>query len=143
MLINKRGSAGDNSLVGNVMYLIVFLLIAAPTFIFINAQKDGAATWEDFYAKEIARIINSAEPGTEVFLDVTKAAEITGTSIEEVFSFDNLNNEVIVSLRARGGTAFSFFNDVDVVDLKIEDVLGDEPKRLLYFRIVESEVKDE
>jgi hypothetical protein len=114
--MNKRGTEGV--LMSNVIYLILFLIAIIPVGVFAYGQKDGAANWEDIYAKEIARVIN------EVVLDVTIAAGIAfdrGIEINEIFNFDNVDNRVSVSLRSNAGTSFGFFNDVDVVEWKVEN----------------------
>ena len=144
---NKRGEAGDNPLEYNVIYIMLFLIILGPTFMFVNSQREGASLWEDFYAKEIARIIDISEPGTEAWLDVTKAVEVAEKrnlqDKEEVFNFNNIENEVIVRLRRDGATGFKFFNNVDVVDWKIEEKISSEEGKnkiyLLYFKITEAQ----
>ena len=104
--------------------------------------QDGASVWEEFYAKEIAKIVDEAEPGTEINLDVTKLTEIAfgnGKSTNEIFLFNNLNNEIVVSLTRGSGTAFNFFNDVDVVEWKVELISGGAETNRLHFKILESQ----
>ena len=90
---------------------------------FTLSQKEGAATWEDLYVKEIARVIDVSEADSEIEIDVTKAVEVAnkrGQSLSKVFNFDNVNKEVIVSLRQGNGKAYAFFNDVAIADWKLE-----------------------
>ena len=146
ILINKRGDVGDNLLELNVVYLILFLFFLAPTLIFVNSQREGAALLEDFYAKEIARIIDISKPETEAHIDVTKGIEIAKKrglkEGKEAFNFNNVNNEVVVKLRQQGGTALKFFNNVDVINWEIKETkLNEEEKTtyLLYFTIIEAQ----
>ncbi|MCH7567873.1 MAG: hypothetical protein IIA87_00455 [Nanoarchaeota archaeon] len=147
--MNKRGeSAGDNILFNNLIYMILFILFFLGMFYYVLGFQNGAALLEDFYAKEISRMINAAELGTEteVSLDVTKATEIAfkkGVRRSDIFNFDNVNNKVIVSLRLNGGTSFNFFNDVDVVDWDIKLVSGGIETNRLYFKIVEKQRESE
>ena len=116
-------------------------------FYYITGYQNGDYIYEDAYAKKIARIIDSAEPGEEVSLDVTKLTEIAiknGKGLSGIFVFDNLNNKVIVSLRQGAGTSFSYFRDLDVIDLRLENpspVTGATTNRL-YFKIVEARRND-
>jgi len=61
-----------------------------------------------------------------------------GKKKEEIFIFDNINNEVIVSLRQGTGASFSFFNEVDVVESRVELVSGSANTNRLYFKIKEA-----
>lgn len=138
--MDKRGDA-DNVLSENLIYIILFILFFFGMLFFVWGYDDGVVLLEDLYVKEISRIIDVSEPGAEVYLDVTKATELAqrkGQSFSSMFRFDNVKNEVIVSLRPGGGKAFSFFNDVDVVDVDLKLTSGDAETNRLYFRIVKS-----
>jgi len=76
----------------------------------------AAAVLEEKYAKEIALIIDSAEPVMTVTLDMSDAIEIAikeGVAPGKIVSIDG--NVVKVVLGGEGGYSYSFFNDVDVV----------------------------
>ena len=139
MKMNKRGDISESPIVNNLFYFIFFLLFFVLVIGFGSSQRDGAAAWEDFYAKEIVRIIDGSQPGSEVFLDVTKGVDIAlkrDKDPEKIVNFDNVNNRVIVSLKSNSGTSFSYFNDVDVVNWNI--TLGSNAD-ILYFKIVEAQ----
>ena len=145
-IVNKRGEVGDNPLEYNVVHIILFIIILGPTLMFANSQREGALLWEDFYAKEVARIIDISEPGTEARIDVTKAVEVAQKrnlkEKKEIFDFNNVENEVIVRLRRDGATGFKFFNNIDVVDWKIEEISSNEEGKtiyLLYFKVIEAQ----
>ncbi len=145
-IVNKRGEVGDNPLEYNVVHIILFIIILGPTLMFANSQREGAFLWEDFYAKEVARIIDISEPGTEARIDVTKAVEVAQKrnlkEKKEIFDFNNVENEVIVRLRRDGATGFKFFNNIDVVDWKIEEISSNEEGKtiyLLYFKVIEAQ----
>jgi hypothetical protein len=112
--MEKRGRVIINSVM-HIVYALIFLSIL---LLFVYGYKDGAAFWEDFYAKEIAYLINKAEPGTDVNLDVTRISEIAldnGKEIGKIVSINNVKNTVTVSLRNAKGTSFRYFNDVDII----------------------------
>ena len=114
--MNRKGE--KNELVfSTVVYLIfaaafVFLLGA-----FVFQQMNGAGVWEDFYAKEIVKVINLAQQGDEINLDIHKGSVIgkkNEVNFNEMFKIDNEKNEVCVRLSAGRKSCYSFFNDVDV-----------------------------
>lgn len=78
---------------------------------------------EDFYAKEIALLIDGATPGTNLAIDVTELAGVAvknGKPVRDMINIDNVNNKITVSTRLNTGTSFVFFNDVDVVYKPVE-----------------------
>ena len=145
MNLNKRGESEKNPLPYSVIYILLFLIFLAPIFIFVNSQRDGAALWEDFDAKEIVRMIDLAEPGTEAWIDVTESIKVSRKnkiSDKDAFKFNNVDNELVVRLRQQGATGFKFFNDVDIVNWTIIDdkIMEDGKEKIiskLYFKIVE------
>ena len=145
--MNKRGELMDNIAINYVIYILIVVILVIFLFFNVMAFQDKAAVWEDFYVKEIVRIIDTAEPGQEVYLDVTLATTIAFKNEKgksEIFNFDNEGNSVTVSLTRFGSTRFSYFNDVDIVDWRLEVPsrgAGAEVNRL-YFRIVEVQRDD-
>ena len=78
----------------------------------------GAAVLEEKYAKQIALIIDSAEPGMIISLnmeDAIKTAEKEGVTPNNIIIIRD--NVVTVKLREKEGdplSSYSFFNDVSV-----------------------------
>jgi hypothetical protein len=136
--INKRGTG--EILTNNLIYIILFLVFFMLMFYFVVGFQDGSSVWEEFYAKEIVKIVNEAEPGTEIYLDVTALTKIAfkhGKSRNEIITFNNLQNLVIVSLTSKRGTSFNFFNDVDIVEPSIKLISGGKETNRLYFKVME------
>ncbi len=141
MVFNKKGDSSSNPLWNNIFYLIIIVVVAGVFLGFVSNQKEAAGMWEDFYSKEISRVINSAVAGSEVSIDVTKAisvAERRGKNFGEIFYFDNEKKEVFVSLRNNGGKRYSFFNDVAIADWNVELSSGGADKSRLHFKVIES-----
>ena len=139
--MNKKGGLGD-ILLDNIMFLIILVLFFSVIFIFVTGQQEGRAVWEQFYATEISRVINLAQPGDEITLDVHRATVIAkknGIQFSSIFNFDNVGNEVQVKLGQRGGTTYRFYNEVDVVEWEIEPGLADGVNKLK-FKVIKSEV---
>jgi hypothetical protein len=140
--MNKRGALMNNIVINYAIYTLLVVILLSFFFFHIRAFENKAALWEDYYAKQIVKVINLAAHGEEVYLDVTTATAIAlkkKQAFSDIFRFDNLNNRVSVSLSPGRSTSFSFFNDVDVVDWRLETPskgAGAEINRF-YFKVVE------
>lgn len=108
----------------NVAYLIIAILFFSGIFYWILQQRNGGAIWEQYYTEEIAKVIDLAKPGDEIVLDVQKATEVARgngvASFSDIFSFDNLNNEICVKLNPQRKSCLSYFNNVDVVNAELK-----------------------
>jgi len=133
--MNKK--AQSDVLMNNVVYLILLAIFVVGMFAFIWQQSNGAAVWEDYYVKEIVKVIDLSKPGDQVTIDVQKATEIAKKNevgFSEIFKFDNANNEVCVKLSQGRATCFSYFNDEDVI---FEDIELGVPVNILKFSVKE------
>ena len=132
--MNKKGRFGD-IIMNNITYLIVLVIFFTGMLMFVQAKMNGASVWEDFYAKEIAKIIDSAKPGDNVVLDVQSAIEIAVKNkigFGEIFSFDNGRNEICVKLSRGARSCFNYFNEVAI---QSEGVKLLEPINVLKFSV--------
>jgi len=113
--MNKKGS--EEIALSYIVYTILLIVFAVGMFAVVNNYRNGGAVWEDFYAKEIVKMIDNARVGDELYIDVQTATEIArGNQIplSSIFSFNNVKNEVCVKLATRKG-CYSYFNEVDVI----------------------------
>ena len=149
--MNKKAESFGDLLFDNVIYLILLVMFIIGFMYYIYARADGAETWGDYYAKEIVKVINFAEPGDEVWLDVHKGSEIAVKkkvkSLSEMFTIDNVQNKVCVKLGLGRRTCYSYFNEVDIIGWNIlpsegKDESGQSTKNLLYFRVVDVQKKE-
>ena len=85
--MNKGGEIGEQ-VTDSVIYLILVMLFVAGLIIFVSSQRNGAALWSDIYAKEIAKVINLAEPGDEIHLNIHKATN-------EMYYFLHINKTLL------------------------------------------------
>ena len=110
--MKKRG----NILVENIIFIILNLIFLTILVLFLFSKISGAAVLEEKYAKQIALIIDSAEPVMEINLDVgemIKEAKDNSWELNNVITIND--NLVTVKLRKKGGYSYSFFNNVDVM----------------------------
>jgi len=94
-----------------VLNVVFFLILLA--FVFNSAS--GAFVTEQFYAKQIALLIDAAEPGTMISLEITDAYNIAKNNNLDAQNIINIkDNNVIVKLSSSRIYAFKFFNDVNI-----------------------------
>lgn len=115
--MNKKAKIGD-IVMDNIVYLIFLIIFFVAMLAFVSSKMNGASYYEDYYAKEIVKIIESSEPGQSFAIDVSKASKVAQSNkvnaLEEMFSFDNMENEVCVKLSRGGASCYSYFNAVNV-----------------------------
>ncbi len=120
--MNKQ--AAENTISSTVIYLVIAMIFLAGMLLFIRSQANGAAIWEQYYSKEITKLINLAKPGDNISIDVQKAAQIAKSNdvqtFSEIFSFDNLQNTVCVKLSPGKKTCEAYFNDVIIISPDLE-----------------------
>lgn len=124
--MNKRGDS-ETILTGNVIYIILFIIFFLIVFTYIVAFQDGAATWQDFYAKEIALTIDSLYAGSTVSIDISKARAIAlehKVPPEKIITIDNVNRLVEVRLTPDSVSRFPFFTEVEIRDPQLEIIEG-------------------
>ncbi|MCX6747044.1 MAG: hypothetical protein NTU63_02820 [Candidatus Pacearchaeota archaeon] len=108
--LNKRGII----LMENVIFIVLNILFISILALFIYKQGNGAIVLEQSYAKNIALLIDSAKPVSELRLNMEDAmdlAEKNGVDREQVVKIEN--NIITVKLNKDSGYQYSFFNDVD------------------------------
>lgn len=104
-------------LVENIIFIALNVLFMIILILFLLKQGQGAVLLEQSHAKQIALLIDSANPsenGIELRVNMDKAfklAEENGIKESEIVKINN--NVVKVQLNQDGGYVYSFFNDVD------------------------------
>lgn len=104
----------------SVIMLILNIMLFTGLFYFA-VKKTGTVELEEIYAKKIAVILDSAEPGMQISFDVKKAfdyAEENKADIKTAFSVND--NIVYVKLSNSRGYYYSFFNSENV-DLSLDE----------------------
>jgi hypothetical protein len=125
-------------LMENIMYLIILIFFVSMIMGFLWTRSNSAALWEDFYAKELARTLNSGEAGDSLRINVHKGTVIakrSGIDVQEasnMFIFNAKDKKVCVTLSKGGGRCYPYFNNVAVTNVSIE--LG-VPTNFLTFKI--------
>ncbi len=124
----------------SVSLVVIFFVLM---FFYIYDQRGAAHAFAQVYAYDLSRLIDIAEPGDRFQVDVHRISAIALRnevgSLSEMFRFDNVGNEVCVKLSRGRAACYSYFNDVDIVDSRIERVDASRSANVLRFRIVEKQ----
>lgn len=136
--MNKKGGVSQ-TLQNNVIFLVLAIFFFVILLVFVNSQMNGAKVWEDYYAKEITKLINTAKPGDQITINVQKgtvAAKRNGLELnaEKLFIFNDVNKSVCVKFSVGRMTCYNYFNKVNVANQKL--ILGG-LENYLYFEIKE------
>lgn len=144
--MNKSAALGD-IVWDNAIYLIFIVINLVGMIYFIASYEGGAAVWENYYVKEIVKIIDFAEPRDSLCLDVHKATEIAKSnhvkSFSEIFSVDNVQNEFCVKLSVGRKTCFTYFNEIDITNIQLKLAEGKDDKNILCFEFAEPQKLEE
>ena len=109
-LINKKG----NILTQNIIFIILNLVFLSILIIFLFSKMGNAALLEENYAKQIALILDSAEPGMVISLNMEDAIKIANKENRNLNNIVSVQDNVVtVQLREKGSYSYSFFNDID------------------------------
>lgn len=126
--MNKKASISEQ-IMDNLVFLLLAVIFLVGMYLFVSSQKNGAAIWEEFYAKEISKVMNLAQPGDEIILDVHKGTEIANRNKidlrKETFNFNNEKKEVCVKFNRGKKICYSYFNDVNVSSWRVELAVPD------------------
>ena len=121
----KRGSflkdkKGEEVLTPIIIFVILNLAFFSILFVFLAKSTTGALVYEEAYAKQIAMLIDAAEPepSTVIWINFQKGVEIAkdnNLNLDNLVYIDNDENQVIVNLgKTKGGYGVRFFSDYDI-----------------------------
>ena len=111
MIKSKKG----NILTENIIFIVLNILFLTILVVFVISKMGGAAVLEEKYAKQIALIVDSAEPGMIIHLNMEDAIEKAEEKGWDTANIVTKNQNIItVKLREKGGYSYSFFNDIEL-----------------------------
>jgi len=117
MVLFKRKRASVDLGMENLVYILLVVIFAGFMIWVIQRPASGVSAYEQIYSKQIAMMIDKAEPGMEIQMDLydiykfSKRNNFDGNWV----SIDNGENKVTVKLTIGEGYSFYYFKDVDVV----------------------------
>lgn len=115
--MKKKGKRG-NILTENIIFIVLNLVFITILILFLFSKTGDVAVLEEKYAKQIALMIDAAEPGMIIHFNMKDAIE---KAVKEGRNPANIvlinKNVVTVKLSEKGSnpqSSYSFFNDVEV-----------------------------
>ncbi len=117
----------DNPLLGYIIFIILNLIIAGLVIVFVVRAAENASFYEKAYAEQIALAVDNAKPGTTLFLDMKKGAEISKKfQTEPRLTVEK--NKITVKISDKGpGSSESFFK---LLSVKAEYLPGNQQIQL-------------
>ena len=110
-----RDKRGVNLVYGTVIFIILNLMFFIAMFLVVSRIENEAALYEQAYAKEIALLIDSAEHGTFISLNVDDFNEFIEKKLVSEGQIVLINrNKVNIKLSNGAGYSFIYFSDYDV-----------------------------
>ena len=113
MKANKKGTI----VIEQVIFIALNLVFFGLLLFFVFRVGAGAVVLEQAYAKEIALLIDKAEPKATYILDLEKGVKIAekrGYEVDKIVRVNMNRNEVIVQLDENGGYRYEYFTDYGV-----------------------------
>ena len=103
-----------NILTQNIIFIVLNLVFLSILVVFLFSKMGSAAILEEKYAKQIALILDSAEPGMIISLNMEDAIKIANKENQDLNNIISVQNNVVkVKLKEKGDYSYSFFNDID------------------------------
>jgi len=125
----RKISRKGNILTENLVFIMLNLIFLIILILFLFSKIESTALLEEKYAKQIALIIDSAEPGMIIEFKMEEAFD----KMDKGINFEDIvwkeENQVHVKLSDKGEYVYSFFNDNEVT------INGDESKKIYIITI--------
>ncbi len=110
----RINSKKGNILTENIIFIILNLIFLSILIIFLFSKVGNAAILEEKYAKQIALILDSAEPGMEISINMKDAIKIANKENRNLNNTISIQDNIVkVQLREKGSYSYSFFNDIE------------------------------
>ena len=97
-----------------LIFIILNITFFVLLFIFVFRSAEGAAVYEPAYAKEIALMIDSTEPGMTFALNVSKGIDIAKEKgkidLKNIIKINEQTKRVEVNFANSGGYSFQYFS---------------------------------
>jgi len=115
-MLSIRDKKG-NILTENIIFIVLNLVFITILILFLFTKVGSAAVLEEKYAKEIAMLINAAEPVMTIDLKMDKAIEKAKGEKFPIGEIVKINGNIVtVRLKEESqGYSYSFFNDVNAI----------------------------
>ncbi len=111
-------------LISDIIFLILALAFITILIVFIARQSSSTNVIEEQYAKEIALVLDAAEPGMQIHMNMKELLDARKPEFQGApIVIDSRAHFVRVQLSADSGFTYGFFNDVSITYQLQEDFL--------------------
>lgn len=114
-LVRDKKGAGENIVLPIVIFIVLNLIFFVSLIGFVFKASTGALVYEQAYSKQIALILDRAEPLSQISVDFQEGlnlAEKNELNKESLVKIEN--NIVTVKLGEGKGYGYSYFSDYDI-----------------------------
>lgn len=121
--INKKA---DTIVFETVIFIVLNIIFFLSMLAFAISSGSRDFIYEQSYAKQIALLIDNAKPDMVIFVDIKdmiKLAEKNNKPLDKVFTIDEKQNRVKVSLESKGGYSYQYFSGYSVNLTVSNDIL--------------------
>ena len=110
---NKRGDGSDLTY-SLTVFLILMAVMTSASLYYLYSSSSITGIYERAYSKQIALILNSAKPGTEIKLEFDGMREIAAEHKYNgaIVSIKPKENLIFVQLSPKSGYSYQFFTDL-------------------------------
>jgi hypothetical protein len=130
--MKKMNKRGQDLVLPIVIFLILNIAFFTLMLVFVQRVSSNAIVYEEIYAKKIGLILNRAEPGMSLQIDVTPIIKIAlkngiqTKDMQEVIKIDTEKGIVTVMARKEGGFSYPYFSKIklDMGSLQATTRLG-------------------
>lgn len=106
----KMNKKAVDLLTGNLIFIILAIVFIGILFLFVYSKSSSEALVEEQTAKQIALMIDAANPGTQIILNIEGVLE--GNKAANPIRIGE--GVVRVQLSEKSGYSYGFFNRVEV-----------------------------
>lgn len=117
---------GENLLVGNFIYIVLYLIFILILLFFVTTKSDSASVLEEGYAKQIALMLDAVQPNSVIYFNVEELIAKADENKKNDF-IQIEGNLVTVQLKGNSGYSYSFFNNnIGIVNYYLSKEKGHE-----------------
>jgi len=119
--MSNLGKRGFSDTADNIIFIAVTVAVMLALLGFAYVQVSGIGIYEQVYAKQIALLIDQAEPGTTITLHMDKAVEFAKKNdrqIDKIVIINGDSKQVEVGFRTRGSYYMPYISDYNIFVVK-------------------------
>lgn len=105
--MNKKGMVLEN-----IVFIVLNIVFVVVMILYISNNMNGRPVYEQMYAKKLAFMIDEANPGTKIFVDMSEAFKLALKEKKEVIKLSN--KRVNVNLGRSGGYNYPYFSSLNI-----------------------------